>query len=168
MFSEELWIPDHNPPQIDRSDLVSLTNDIRQFGAIEVANGAITRLETSQQRIGAYLDEFGFRLNAINEDYWPAWALRLGAAIAHWAYDFSNQSIIVDKTFDLSCALAEIQGIPEAYAANMYNDQGLQEIIQIAFEDERLQKVDGQGLLQVSIIGAGCVRFFMQEALLAA
>lgn len=168
MFSEELWIPEHIPPQITQSDVVALTKDIRQFGTIEVANGALSHLQDNQQRIGAYLDEFGFRLNAINDNYWPAWALRLGAAIAHWAYDWSNQSIIVDKTFDLSYELAEIQGIPEAYATNMYNDQGLQSIIQTAFEDERLQQEDGQGLLQVSIIGAGCVRFFMQEALLAA
>ncbi len=169
MFIKDLWTPEHALPQLTQETVENLQNYIHQFGAIEIANGALEQLQSRQQRIGAYLDEFGFRLNALsNEDFWPAWALRLGASLAHLAYEDSGQTTTVDKTFDLSHELAEMQGIPDTYTTSMYDDQGLQAVIQTAFEDNRLQMKDGQGLLQVSIIGAGCVRFFMQAALSAA
>lgn len=169
MFVEDLWMPEHTPPQLTPKVTERLRQQIQERGAIEVAIGALSHLQDNQRRLDTYLDEFGFDLNKRSTDVcWPIWALRLGAALATLGYEYSGQSIDVEKTFDLSCELAEMQGIPEAYATSMYSDQGLQDVIKTAFEDSRLTADDGQGLLQVSIIGAGCVRFYLQEALLAA
>lgn len=168
MFTDSLWIPENTPPQINGEVSANLQKQIHEYGAIEIANAAVDQLNSDQQRIGSYIEELGFYLNSTINNVWPAWALRLGAALAYLGYDYSKQSTIVDETFDLSRDLAELQGIPDAYATSMYSDQALQALIDTAFEDDRLQAKDGQGLLQLSIIGAGCLRFYMQEAILAA
>lgn len=165
---DTLLIPEKTPPQINTVVAKKLKYQIREFGPIEIATPAAQQLESKQEKIATYLDELGFDLNSIIDELWPAWAIRLGASLAYLGYEASQQTTVVDQTFDLSRDLAEIQGIPEAYATNMYNDQELQSIINTAFEDSRLKNIDGSGLLQISIIGAGCLRFYMQEALLAA
>ena len=166
---EALWIPEATPPQLTQEVAKDLQKQIREFEAIEVALGAANQLESNQQKINTYLDELGFDLNSLlDNETWPAWALRLGATLAYLGYEHSNQTTVVDQTFDLSREIAEIQGVPEAYVANMHNDQGLMAVINAALEDRRIKAVDKPGLLQISGVGAGCVRFYMQEALLAA
>jgi len=169
MFVNDLWMPENNPPQINSGVAVDLQAQIKRHGAIAVANGARSQFEATQHRLDVYLDEFGFDLNDMSsEGFWPAWALRFGAALASLGYMQSKEAVTIDKTFDLSRELAELQGLPETYVISMYGDQRLLSVLRTVFEYSDLQTDDGQGLEQISIIGAGCVRFHMQEALLAA
>ncbi len=166
MFVEELWLPDNSPPQILPSVVDDVNSLIIEHGAIAIVNTAAKQLETNQDCIQSYLDEFGFELNKKStEGFWPYLALRVGAALAYLSYAKSNLTVPVEKTFDSSKDIAEFNGIPESFIISAYEDVGLQSILATAFQEKTLQAEDDMGLQQVATIGAGCIRFFIHEAL---
>ncbi len=169
MQTSEFWLPEKTPPLLDRAVAEQLTKKIRQDSVMAIAAEAEKEFDNSQPRIRAYLDELGFELNAIaNDGPWPAKVLAIAAALAYLGYERSRQITNVDRTFDLSRVLADIQGVPAAFIISASGDPVLSDVFTVAFTDPRLREVNGDGYLQVAGIGAGCVRFYLQEAMLAA
>lgn len=167
MSTDVLWLPEEQPPLLDPEVAGELTKEIREAGVLAIAAGVESEFDTTQSRVRAYLDEFGFELNGFAYAHWPARVLEVAAALTYLGYKRSGQVVATEGTFDLSREIANIQGVPDAYAVSAVSDPALYTVVTEAFTDPRLKEVEGDGYLQIAGIGAGCMRFYLQEALLA-
>ena len=170
MSTQELWLPDKSsPPQVPPEVVGSIGNLITENGTIEVAKSAAQQLENDQEEIQSYLDAYGFQLNSeTSEGFWAHPALKIGASIAYLSYSqiYSLNDLGIGATFDTSRDIADLYGVPDTFISSLYDDTGLQSIIMTALKSRDLNQECGTGIEQIATIGAGCVRFFVHEALL--
>ncbi len=166
MFVEELWLPDNNPPQVLPAVAHDIKTQIRQHGGDEITCYGLAQLETDQMPFRSYLDEFGHDLNQqADEGIWPYLALIRGAALAYLSYAASDFKVVFDDSFDVIRDYAEISGVPGTYAISAQEDTNLNSILDTALRDMDISSVLSSRLHAVYKIGAGCMRFFMKEAL---
>ena len=166
-ISGELWIPENSPPQLEGEVAEILMDELDREGVQTVVQEIIDEFASTQGRLDYYLDEYGFELNRLSrEDFWAAPVFRLGAMLAYLGYKLSDRVVPLEETLDLTIDLAAIQGLPDIYAISLYTDTKLQKLVDQAFTDFRMEQSEGDGYHQVAILGAGCMRFHMQEAIL--
>lgn len=162
---ETLWTPQHIPPQLTSTGHDELLNQMLENGPVDLAVKAFDELRDSQPDFCFYLDEMALVLNSLSkEGPWPVRALRVGAALAYLGYQYSQQLVDIDETLDLTKEAAFREGVPEAYAANVYKDRLLADVIDAACEPAERK----DGFFQISNMGAGCLRFHTERALLVA
>lgn len=166
----ELWTPDILPPQITPEAKLAVLEQVTGAGISATTGEKIPELQEEQEALALYLDQFGFDLNQRStEGIWPERALKIGATVAFLAYKESGYTLALDKqTFEMYSMLAELEGIPEAYLTSMHYDFELLDLtlaLRASKELETPDRCDGYG--QIIGIGAGCRRYYLQQAMAA-
>jgi hypothetical protein len=162
-----LWLPFGSPPKVKPEDGKAVVRRVSELGEYEVIRDGLHRLEVHQSPIMGYLDRLGFELNKLSEEgFWPERSLRFGAVIAYLSYlESGYYQEIDDDMFSLGFELALMDGIPDSYTSSYYADNTLQHTL----EEVRVacNMPSGEGIDQISSMGAGVMRFYMQHALAA-
>jgi hypothetical protein len=165
---------ERQPPQLSQVAQEKVTNLVVAHGVVPVGGEALTVLEREQEALHGYLDRLGFDLNrtAPSEAGWPERAVRMGAAFALYAYrEAGCVPVIGGDELDISASLAEIEGVPEAYALSTYGDVGLMSLMRVVREQANDFGIRSNVLFGVGgalEMGAGCTRYHLQNALAAA
>ncbi len=164
----ELWIPTATPPQLSEEAQTAVLTFVLEEGVTPITKAALRTLQSEQEPLGEYLDRFGFNLNTQStEGFWPERVLKMGASLTLLAYREMGYLHQIDTTsFEKGSAAALLQGIPEAYISSMYDDVGLVDLINTVVTTPELSNSEG-GYEQVLAIGAGCTRFYIQQAIAA-
>ncbi len=164
----ELWIPQQTPPQISEEAQSVVLSLVLEEGITPIANTALLDLQYSEELLGEYLDRLGYDFNKISaEGFWPERVLKIGASLALLAYRETGYLQTINETaFEQANMIAMLEGIPEAYFSSTYADLGLVQLLDNVIEAPELREEDG-GYYQMLTIGAGCTRFYMQQAIAA-
>lgn len=167
-----LWLPEHTPPQVTEEAKEQVSQQLLEHGLSVVAEEALHALQTDCDPLAAYLDELGFTLNQVSaEGLWASRLLNIGAAITFFAYREADYFPPINKlTIELGQMTAKAEGIPEAYVTSLHSDYALMDLLQTisesyVFREDTLLTTDQGGFRQVLDLGAGCTRFYMQQAL---
>ena len=165
----DIWVPEIGPPQVSGDAEVIVLNRILEEGVTFVSGQEIDRLQEEHEPLAAYLDELGFDLNRLSEEgFWPERTLKIGAALSMLAYRETGYFQLIDTDhFELGKFVADLYGIPEAYASSFLEDSGLKALIDAITGAPDFKHDDGGGYAQVLSIGAGCVRHYMKHSLAA-
>lgn len=165
----ELWLPAVTPPQISEEAHELVIAEVLEKGLIDTSRRAQASLSLEDQALSNYIDKLGHEMSFASPDIpWHKNVLRLGAGLAWRAYRETGYYQAIDEHFATGEILAELDGIPEAYLTSLECDLKLISLIDHSIEDgveAVLQRVD---IKQVLGIGAGCVRFYLQQAVVAA
>lgn len=166
----ELWIPEQQPPQVSEAAAATVAVQLLDEGLAATSNAGLDRLQTTQDAFGGYLDRFGFDLNQrFTEGLWPERVLKIGASLAFLAYRETGYFQDIDNdAFQLRQALAELEGIPAAYISSLFADEQLLSVIDTAQAAPDLQAPDPSAYRQVFGLGAGCMRYYLQAAVVVA
>jgi hypothetical protein len=165
------WLPETTPPQVSDVAVDTVLSRVLQEGVIATSKAALQTLEADEENLAGYLDRFGFDANAISDEgYWPERVLKIGASLTLLAYRESGYTqTISDERLAVSAALANLEGVPEAYFSSYWQDAGLQSLISSVGDADSFQGplVESAGYHQLLDMGAGCVRFYLQGAVAA-
>ena len=166
-----LWLPETAPPQVSEEAQQTVALRLLTEGIVPISRTALSALETTHEPLATYIDRFGFDLNRFSmEGHWPERVLKIGASVGMLAYRETGYFQTVDEdAFALGAAQAIRDGIPEAYLSSRCQDQNLQALMSIVADAHELVEPasDSGGYQQILDIGAGCVRYYMQQSLAA-
>lgn len=166
----ELWQPGRLEPQVSDEAGQAVIEQVLAEGPVAVSRGAEERLGCEHEALMGYLDRFGFELNNLSDErFWPERVLKIGASLSLLAYrETGYYQCVGEDKMAISASLAEMEGIPEAYFSSLFDDQGLARLMSGISEARPFVAPDASGYRQILDVGAGCVRYHLQNALAAA
>jgi hypothetical protein len=171
-----LWTGEHEPPQLSEEAKSRFVGDITQQGIVAATFDERLAFTNSDNPLGIYLDQLGMIVNVNDNSAWPDQAIKIGAACAIFAYRKDGLSLDFDADqVGISVALAEMEGVPEAYVTSLYADVALSSVIRLVGE-RAMSKFDAKSpsryspfkRLEGSIgLGAGFVRYHIRNTLMS-
>lgn len=167
---ELLWSPLRNQPQVSPAVETELVSEIAHGGITDVTVEGLKILRRHQGLLLDYLESMGLILNNLTHECgWPSHTLRIGSAVAMYAYyETGYEHNVESEAVNMGYLAAQIEGIPKAYFSSLGRDDKLAKIMEATTKSSTFDAPDSDGYKQVLDIGAGCVRFFMEQALAAA
>ena len=164
----DIWTPGYNPPQVSYEATLAMLEELVEDGYTPLVARGQELLHSAQESLGEYIDRLGFQLNGLSDaGPWPDIMVKIGSAIAMCAYRETGYFQIVDEEiFNVGCLLATIDGIPDTFFTSAQADKSLQTLLGNVLSLPDFRDEEG-GFQQIMTIGAGCTRYFMQQALAA-
>jgi hypothetical protein len=166
-----LWTPENTQPQITEEAHDETLALLLAEGLDTITRDGLAILEADHEPLAEYLDRLSFELNhASTEGFWPERVVKFGAAVSIIAYRASGYFQLIDENdFIQGSQVAIRNGIPESYIISAISDSKLTGLVETLQEtsllsEGRLDSRDQGGYAQVTSIGAGCVRHYLQQA----
>ncbi len=165
----ELLIPDTKPPQLSEYARDVVIQKISEKGLINTSLSAREAFSSKYQKLSDYIDILGIEMSFKSKDlHWHKDAIRIGAGLAWYAYYETGFFQNIDTHFDSAETLAKRDGVPETYLSSLVCDQKLTSLINVSIQKGPEMALQRSDIRQVLDIGAGCVRFYLQQAVIAA
>ncbi len=165
-----IWLPGQEPPQLNPEATEAILVDVLEKGIDTFTSEGRDEIERHHIALAEYLDLLSNSLVAVTEgEKWPDRMLRIGAATAILGYQKAGiDSEIDDQAIERGTMFAEFEGVPDAYVSCLYLDARLAELRSTLLTIPDLQNPElDEPYSRVMDIGAGCTRFFLQQAIAA-
>lgn len=162
----ELWTPPANPPQVSNEARAKLTHEFITKGIVEPSLNAHWSLQDSEKQLGNYILQLGSEMHQSQPKIpWHTNVLMVGAGIAWGAYRETGYYQEISEYFAVAELMAEVNGIPDSYICSLADDQNLMSLIDDSLAEGNNMVLQMPDLKHVLSIGAGCVRYFFEQAL---
>ncbi len=165
----EFIIPQATEPLISEQALDQVSFDVLQNGLFTTGLSAAHMLLDKETLLGEHMLDIANNLiieTPINK--WPARTLYIGAGLAWKAYRETGYYQSIDYGFNITSPASLKDGLHMTYLSSLVLDQTLSLLLDISSESKELEKYVGNDLEKTLGIGAGCVRFYLQQAVDAA
>jgi hypothetical protein len=159
-----LWVPEQTPPQLSDDVRTEIARQIQEDGIVLTAAAGLAQLQDTQAPLAHYVDEYIFDHAGKDAQASSRTLMSVGASLAFLGYMESGFNKVVDPTtLEMTKSIAELGGIPESYVCSAQEDATLKALLDDALALTRIvgfKDVHSQGAAE---LGAGCVRFFLQQ-----
>lgn len=168
-MTSPLWTPENTPPQLNADACQVVLERVEDKGLVEVYVDAAELLSDSEMALAEHLGQMGRTTRPIIAgDVLPRNGVRIGATLAWLGYRESGYLQTINDSFEVGQMFAELEGIPDAYIASYSGDASLRSLIKSASESSSFNSYIAPVNEQSKWLGAGCVRFYLHNALIAA
>lgn len=165
----ELIIPGVTEPQISEQALGQVSSDVLQKGLFTTALSAASLLVDSELLFAEHMANIANEISVkIPINLWPKKALYTGAGLAYKAYRETGYYHSIDLGFTVTEPTALKDGVTQTYLSSLVCDPILSLLLDISSESKELAPYVGNDMLKTLGIGAGCVRFYLQQAVVTA
>jgi len=165
----EIFIPHIAEPLISEQALGQISSDILQNGLFTTGLSAVAMLLDNELLFAEHMADIAKGLtidSPVNK--WPAITLYAGAGLAWKAYRETGYYQSIDYGFSNTNDSTVNKRNPKTYLSSLVLDQSLFLLVDISSESKELEKYVGTDKEENLGIGAGCVRFYLQQAVLSA
>lgn len=164
----ELWTPVDRPPQLSEEALGTVSSRLLTKGVWKTSVSANALLKDSEQLLANHLVDLGNELNPDPSDSWHIKLIGVGASLTWLGYRETGYYHNIDAAFEDARTLAALDGVPSAYISSIGSDDFMFTLIDIASEAKEFKDLNQRRLKEAMVIGAGCVRFFFEQAIVLA
>lgn len=161
-------IPSNTEPQINEQALDQVSSDVLQKGLFRTGLSAAALLIDNERKFAAHIINIADELTVEPINLWPRKTLYIGAGLAWKAYRETGYYQRIDDGFTAAKQLEINKGGSHAYLSSLVCDPTLSLLLEISRESKELNSYVGTDMERVLAIGAGCVRFYLQQAVVAA
>lgn len=164
-----LWLPEQHPPQASAEAVGDILQRVQEEGVTATVADAWTHLEDDDSLVVDHLN----RVSRDIEDWHscgllPERMMKIGASLAWLAYRETGYYQAVDSdSFGVNEMLAQLEGIPQAYFMSLCDDRELMRLLGLAEQAPDLPIAEVHKYREMTDIGAGCVRYYLQGAIAA-
>ncbi|MDB5175337.1 MAG: hypothetical protein JWM81_195 [Candidatus Saccharibacteria bacterium] len=161
----QLWVPEQTPPQLADTVRQELALQIQEDGIVRTAAVGLSRLQETQAPLAHYVDEYIYTHAGKDGQTSSKMLMSIGASLAFLAYAESGFDTVIDvQTLEMAKSIAELDGIPESYVCSVQEDATLRALLDETLALTRIGGFNNDLYSHgVAEIGAGCVRFFLQQ-----
>lgn len=165
----KLIFPSATEPQISEQALDQVSSDVLQKGLFKTGLSAAALLVDSERQFAGHIINIADELSTeLPINLWPRKTLYIGAGLAWKAYRETGYYHSIDDGFTVDEQLELNKGGALTYLSSLVCDPTLSLLLDISRESKEMNSYVGNDMERVLAIGAGCLRFFLHKAVVAA
>lgn len=165
----EFIFPRSEEPLISEEALGQVSSDVLQKGLSTTGLSAASMLIVHESLFAEHMADIASELTIMTPiNIWPIKTLYIGAGLAWKAYRETGYYHSLDYGFNTTPQIASKKLLHMSYLSSLVLDPILNLLLDISSESKELNDYVGNDMQKTLGIGAGCVRFYLQKAVVSA